>query len=78
MRVRQKRILILFHKFIYRFAQTGDGGFISHRNRVHHAVKDMVLQNHLAGVILRGAYRGKLDQHFGAVVSFLHHPLYFF
>ena len=35
----------------------------------------MILQDHLAGVVQGGADGSQLDEHLGAVVPLLHHPL---
>jgi len=65
----------LFHKLIYRLAQVVDGTIVTGGHRVHHTMVDMILQDYLAGIIQRGTDCSQLNQHLGAVIALLHHPL---
>ena len=49
--------------------------FVSGGHSIHHAVAQMVLQNHLTGVVQRGADSCQLYQHFGTIISLFHHAL---
>ena len=69
---------ISLHKFVNGLTQIVDGLRIACRYRIHHAVPHMVFQNHLAGVVQRGANRGELNQNLRAVVALLHHPFHLF
>jgi len=69
---------VLLHEFVNGLAQVVDGTLVTGLHRVHHAVAHMVFQDHLAGTLQSGADGCQLDQHFGAVVSVFHHPLYLF
>ena len=53
-----------FHEFVDGLAQVVDGGLVPGGDGVHHAVVDVVLQDHLAGIIQGGADGGQLDQDF--------------
>ena len=70
--------LCLFHELVDGGTQVIDGALIACGYRVHHAVAQVVLQNHLAGIIQGGADSCQLNQHFGTVGAFLHHLLHLF
>ena len=70
-----ERDIRLFHKFFDGFTQVIDGVFISGLDGVDHTVADVVAEDHLAGVVDGAADRRQLDEHIGAVVPLLHHPL---
>ena len=65
----------LLHKFFHSLAQAVDGAFVAQLDGVHHAVADVVVQDHLAGVVDGAADGGQLDQDRGAVIALLHHAL---
>ena len=65
----------LFHKLLNGLTQAVDGAFVAHLDGVHHAVADVVVEDHLSGVVQGAADGGKLHQHIGAVIALLHHPL---
>ncbi len=64
-----------FHKLLDGLAKVVDGGLVSGLDGVHHAVADVVVQDDLAGVVDGAADGSELDQHIGAVIALLHHPL---
>ena len=45
------RPICLFHKFVDGFTQVVDGGVVPCGDGIHHAVADVILQDHLAGVV---------------------------
>ena len=73
-----RRAALLLHEFIDGLTQLINGSSVSSGYRIHHAVAQMVLQDHLACIIQGRPDRGQLDQHLGAIVSLLHHPLHLF
>lgn len=65
----------LLHEFVDRLAEIVDRLLIAFLCGFDNAVLQMILKNDLAGIVDRGAHRGDLNQHLGAVASFLYHAL---
>ena len=65
----------LLHKLIDGGTQLIDGGGIAGGDSIHHAVAQVILQNHLARIVQRGADSSQLHQHLGTIVAALYHPL---
>ena len=69
---------LLFHKLVDGLTQFVNGLFVSGGHGVHHAVAQMILQDHLAGVIQSGADSGQLYQNIGAILSVFYHAFHLF
>ena len=78
MLILNKTVCFLFHKLVHCLTQIVDGIFVSGRHRIHHTMAHMVFQDDLARIVQCAAHRRQLDEHLGALVPLLHHPLHLF
>ena len=70
-----KNYKFLLNKAIDRFIQFFYFLYIARFDCFYKAVLDVILQNHLSGIVDRRFHCRKLNQHLAAVTAILHHPL---